>query len=65
MKAARSEATDELPNQMDLRDKLTDEDREESDAAIERSAAEKEATRRKADRAETKYGGLIESGDEL
>lgn len=49
------------PEQMDLRDKLSDESREESDARIEESTAEKEAARREADRAETKYGSLIES----
>jgi hypothetical protein len=53
-------------NQMDLRDKLSDDDREESQARIEESTAEKEAARREADRAETKYGGLLngEKGDD-
>jgi predicted secreted Zn-dependent protease len=46
---------------MELQDKLSDENREESQNRIEESAAEKEAARREADRAETKYGGLIET----
>jgi len=60
MKAAGSEQRElSNQNQMDLQDKLSDEGRGESQARIEESKAEKEAARRKADRAETKYGGLL------
>jgi hypothetical protein len=48
---------------MDLQDKLSDEDREESQTRIEESKAEKEAARRKAAREKTKYGGLLGDGE--
>jgi hypothetical protein len=48
---------------MNLEDKLTGDNRDEMKEAEEKSKTEKEAARRKARRAETKWGSMLEDGE--